>query len=69
MYTEEGTKYARKINKVWSESISEDFVISTARIGEKDKPVAMIAPFPTDYQLEQIGKLVLVGNVLSVVAW
>ena len=44
------------------ESISEDFVISTARIGEKDKPVAMIAPFPTDYQLEQIGKLVLVDR-------
>lgn len=44
------------------ESIVEDFVISTARIGEKDKPVIMIAPFPTDYQLEQIGKLVLVDR-------
>ncbi|MEC3925123.1 PRD domain-containing protein [Citrobacter braakii] len=44
------------------ESISEDFVISTARIGEKDKPVVMIAPFPTDYQLEQMGKLVLVDR-------
>ncbi|MDA8478073.1 BglG family transcription antiterminator [Citrobacter sp. Awk 4] len=44
------------------ESISEDFVISTARISEKDKPVVMIAPFPTDYQLEQIGKLVLVDR-------
>lgn len=44
------------------ESISEDFVISTARVGEKDKPVVMIAPFPTDYQLEQIGKLVLVDR-------
>ncbi|KFC07192.1 putative BglB family transcriptional antiterminator [Trabulsiella guamensis ATCC 49490] len=42
------------------ESIVEDFVISTVRISEKDKPVVTIAPFPTDYQLEQIGKLVLV---------
>ncbi|MCT9844781.1 BglG family transcription antiterminator [Leclercia adecarboxylata ATCC 23216 = NBRC 102595] len=44
------------------ESISEDFVISTARIAEKAKPVVQIAPFPTDYQLEQIGKLVLVDR-------
>ena len=44
------------------ESIAEDFVISTARIVEKDKPVVTIAPFPTDYQLEQIGKLVLVDR-------
>lgn len=42
--------------------ISEDFVISTARISEKDKPIVTIAPFPTDYQLEQIGKLVLVDR-------
>ncbi|STQ14547.1 PTS modulated transcriptional regulator MtlR family protein [Enterobacter cloacae] len=45
-----------------TESISEDFVISTARVSEKSKPVVMIAPFPTDYQLEQIGKLVLVDR-------
>ncbi|EMD6814429.1 BglG family transcription antiterminator, partial [Citrobacter koseri] len=44
------------------DSIAEDFVISTARVSEKDKPVVMIAPFPTDYQLEQIGKLVLVDR-------
>ncbi|WP_313047300.1 BglG family transcription antiterminator [Atlantibacter hermannii] len=44
------------------DSISEDFVIATARISEKGKPVVMIAPFPTDYQLEQIGKLVLVDR-------
>ncbi|ROP60042.1 BglG family transcriptional antiterminator [Enterobacter sp. BIGb0383] len=44
------------------ESVAEDFVISTARIAEKDKPVVTIAPFPTDYQLEQIGKLVLVDR-------
>ncbi len=44
------------------DAIGEDFVISTARIVEKDKPVVTIAPFPTDYQLEQIGKLVLVDR-------
>jgi transcriptional antiterminator len=44
------------------ESIAEDFVISTARIAEKDKPVVTIGPFPTDYQLEQIGRLVLVDR-------
>jgi mannitol/fructose-specific phosphotransferase system IIA component len=45
-----------------ADSIGEDFVISTARVSEKSKPVVMIAPFPTDYQLEQIGKLVLVDR-------
>ncbi|XXD06993.1 BglG family transcription antiterminator [Klebsiella sp. R445] len=44
------------------ESIAEDFVVSTVWIGEKDKPVVTIAPFPTDYQLDQIGKLVLVDR-------
>ncbi len=44
------------------ESIEEDFVISTARLSEKDKPVVVMSPFPTEYQLEQIGKLVLVDR-------
>lgn len=44
------------------ESISEDFVVSTVRIAEKDKPVVVMSPFPTEYQLEQIGKLVLVDR-------
>ncbi len=44
------------------EGVAEDFVISTARISEKDKPIVTIAPFPTDYQLDQIGKLVLVDR-------
>jgi len=43
-------------------SVEEDFVISTARLSEKDKPVVVMSPFPTDYQLEQIGKLVLVDR-------
>ena len=45
-----------------ADAIGEDFVISTARVSEKSKPVVTIAPFPTDYQLEQIGKLVLVDR-------
>ena len=44
------------------EEIAEDFVISTVRISEKEKPVVTIAPFPSDYQLDQIGKLVLVDR-------
>lgn len=44
------------------ENISEDFVVSTVRITEKDKPVVVMSPFPTEYQLEQIGKLVLVDR-------
>ncbi|ELY4722495.1 BglG family transcription antiterminator [Cronobacter sp. 153480017-3] len=43
-------------------AIVEDFVISTARVAEKDKPVVVMSPFPTDFQLEQIGKLVLVDR-------
>ncbi|BDH47380.1 transcription antiterminator BglG [Salmonella enterica subsp. enterica serovar Choleraesuis] len=42
--------------------VEEDFVISTARIPEIGKPVVVMSPFPTDYQLEQIGKLVLVDR-------
>ena len=42
--------------------IDEDFVISTTRLSEKDKPVVVISPFPTGFQLEQIGKLVLVDR-------
>ncbi|WP_409308283.1 BglG family transcription antiterminator [Pectobacterium sp. B1J-3] len=45
-----------------SSAIDEDFVIATVRVTEKDKPVVIMTPFPTDYQLEQIGKLVLVDR-------
>ncbi|MGE9551187.1 BglG family transcription antiterminator [Erwinia amylovora] len=44
------------------QSIEADFVISTARLTEKDKPVVVMSPFPTEFQLEQIGKLVLVDR-------
>lgn len=40
--------------------IEEDFVISMAKVPEKNKPVVTVAPFPTSFQLEQLAKLVLV---------
>ncbi len=43
-------------------ALEEDFVISTVRLCEKNKPVMVLAPFPSDYQLEQLGKLVLVDR-------
>ena len=42
--------------------IDEDFVISTTRLTEKEKPVVVMSPFPGKFQLEQIGKLVLVDR-------
>jgi len=44
------------------ENVEEDFVISTVRLSDKDKPVVVMSPFPTDYQLEQLGKLVLLDR-------
>lgn len=44
------------------EHIDEDFIIANARVTERNKPVIVLAPFPTDYQLEQLGKLVLVDR-------
>nr|WP_255669024.1 PRD domain-containing protein [Buttiauxella sp. A2-C1_F] len=44
------------------DDVEEDFVISTARISDKQKPTVVVAPFPTEYQLEQLGKLVLVDR-------
>ncbi|WMY73884.1 PRD domain-containing protein [Buttiauxella selenatireducens] len=44
------------------DSVEEDFVISTARVTDKAKPTVVVAPFPTEYQLEQLGKLVLVDR-------
>jgi transcriptional antiterminator len=42
--------------------IDEDFIISNSRLAEKNKPVVVMSPFPTEYQLEQLGKLVLVDR-------
>ncbi len=42
--------------------IDEDFVITTVRLSAKNKPVVKIAPFPTPYQLEQVGRLAMVDQ-------
>lgn len=42
--------------------IDEDFIIANARVAERNKPVVILSPFPTEYQLEQLGKLVLVDR-------
>ncbi|HDL7423328.1 TPA: BglG family transcription antiterminator [Yersinia enterocolitica] len=42
--------------------IDEHFIISNSRLTEKNKPVVVMSPFPTEYQLEQLGKLVLVDR-------
>ncbi|MDR0218796.1 MAG: BglG family transcription antiterminator, partial [Enterobacteriaceae bacterium] len=38
-------------------SVEENFVITTLRLSEKNKPVTKISPFLTPYQREQIGRL------------
>lgn len=43
-------------------SVDEDFVITTVRLTEKNKPIVKIAPFPTPYQLEQVGRLAMVDR-------
>ncbi|TNH94549.1 BglG family transcription antiterminator [Aeromonas sobria] len=42
--------------------IEQDFVISTIKVNEKSAPVVQVDPFPTQYQLEQLGKLVLIDR-------
>lgn len=44
------------------ESVEQDFVITTVRLTEKNKPIIKIAPFPTPYQLEQVGRLAMVDR-------
>ncbi|VEJ55132.1 BglG family transcription antiterminator [Pragia fontium] len=44
------------------DSVEEDFVITTVRLTEKNKPIVKIAPFPTPYQLEQVGRLAMVDR-------
>ena len=44
--------------------IEEDFVVSTVRLNEKDKQIVKIAPFPTPYQLEQLGRLSMVDRTM-----
>lgn len=45
-------------------SINEDFIVTTARLSEKDKPIVKIAPFPTRYQLEQLGRLAMIDRTM-----
>lgn len=45
-------------------SIDEDFVVTTVRLTEKDKPIVKIAPFPTPYQLEQLGRLAMIDRTM-----
>ena len=42
--------------------VEEDFIISTLRLTQKNKPVVRIALFPTPWQIEQIGRLVMVDR-------
>ncbi|MWP49711.1 MULTISPECIES: transcription antiterminator [unclassified Gilliamella] len=44
--------------------IEEDFVVSTVRLTEKNKQIVKIAPFPTLYQLEQLGRLAMVDRTM-----
>ncbi len=44
------------------EHVSADFVVSTVRLEDKRKPVALLSPFPSDYQLEQLARLVAVDR-------
>lgn len=45
-------------------SVEEDFIVTTVRLTEKDKPIVKIAPFPTPYQLEQLGRLAMVDRTM-----
>lgn len=44
------------------DGVAEDFVITTVRLAEKNKPIVKIAPFPTPYQIEQIGRLAMIDR-------
>ncbi|MEN3930177.1 PRD domain-containing protein [Microvirga sp. W0021] len=44
------------------EAVTADFVIATSRLQEKNRPVAVVSPFPSDYQIEQLEKLVSVDR-------
>lgn len=45
-------------------TIDEDFIVTTTRLSEKDKPIVKIAPFPTQYQLEQLGRLAMIDRTM-----
>ncbi|KMJ45745.1 transcription antiterminator BglG [Xenorhabdus khoisanae] len=45
--------------------VEENFVITTLRLTEKNKPVIRISPFPTPYQIELIGRLTMADQTRS----
>lgn len=45
-------------------TIDQDFVVTTVRLTEKDKPIVKISPFPTPYQLEQLGRLTMMDRTM-----
>ncbi|WP_085247012.1 BglG family transcription antiterminator [Gilliamella mensalis] len=45
-------------------NIEEDFVVSTVRLTEKNKQIVKISPFPTPYQLEQLGRLAMIDRTM-----
>nr|WP_222942938.1 PRD domain-containing protein [Xenorhabdus sp. PB62.4] len=45
--------------------VEENFVITTLRLTEKNKPVIKISPFPTPYQIELIGRLMMTDQTRS----
>ncbi|MBI6547758.1 BglG family transcription antiterminator [Xenorhabdus lircayensis] len=45
--------------------VEENFVITTLRLTEKNKPIVKISPFPTAYQIELIGRLTMVDQTRS----
>ncbi|WP_297571965.1 transcription antiterminator [uncultured Deefgea sp.] len=49
------------------EQIESDFVISTKPIEDKGKPVVVVSPFPTHFQLEQLAKIVEIDRAHSYV--
>ncbi|PHM50293.1 BglG family transcription antiterminator [Xenorhabdus miraniensis] len=45
--------------------VEENFVVTTLRLTEKNKPVIKISPFPTPYQIELIGRLMMTDQTRS----
>ncbi|STQ89846.1 BglG family transcription antiterminator [Iodobacter fluviatilis] len=44
------------------EGVTDDFVISTQPLDNKGKPVIVVSPFPTEFQLEQLAKTVEINR-------
>ncbi|GLR76496.1 PTS sugar transporter subunit IIA [Aliivibrio sifiae] len=42
--------------------IDADFVISTEKVSQKNKPTIAVSPIPTSFQIEQVNKLILMNR-------